>query len=171
MNRSGFAGAGISRIAAVAAAASFIACAGDPAAPGPPQDAVLLASQEVVSIQESWSGYGSIVRTVITTPQAWAEAWATLYSAVTPQPSRPDIDFAANVVVLAAMGTRPSGGHSVTIEEVRAHMGALYVAVRERSPGPACGTTGALTAPVHAVQVPREATAAFFTVTKETYAC
>lgn len=162
---------GISRSSAMALAVLVIGCADGPADPGPPRDAVLLAAHDVVSIQETWTGYGTATRSVITTPAAWASAWATLYENVVPKPALPVIDFGSDVVVLAAMGTRSTGGYSVTIEEVRAHKGVLHVAVLERSPGPTCGTHQAITAPVHVVQVPREGTTAAFAVTTETDSC
>lgn len=161
---------GISGSVVLAAALGASGC-GDPAAPGTPPDAVLLTAQDVVSVQESWSGYTGVVRTVITTPSAWADAWATLYANVSPVPPRPEIDFDSDVVVLAAMGMRATGGYSVTIEEVRAHEGVLHVSVLERSPGPRCVTTQALTAPVHVVQVPREGTTAVFSVRTGTRTC
>jgi hypothetical protein len=130
-----------------------------------------LVADDVLSIQEAWSGFTQPTLTLITNVQDWAIAWGTLYTNVSPQPALPQIDFGSSVLVLAAMGARPSGGYSIEIEEVRAQSGTLHVRVLQRSPGPSCVTTAAITAPVHIVQVPREGTHATFSVRSETYGC
>jgi hypothetical protein len=136
-----------------------------------PRLATLLETREVYSSQHSWSGFEDPVRTLITDDVAWAEAWATLHEGVTPQPPLPAIDFEGSVLVLAGMGMRPTGGYRVTIESVRAHEGVLYVTVRERSPGPTCGTYQALTQPVHVLEVPRQGLTAEFQVRRSVLRC
>jgi hypothetical protein len=81
------------------------------------------------------------------------------------------VDFARDVVILAAMGTRPSTGFSVTITEVRVHDGTFWVRVTEQSPGRNCVAGDAITSPVHAVRAPREATAAQFMVARVETRC
>jgi hypothetical protein len=150
------------------------ACTGDTVVdPGEevPAGAVALAATEVFSVQNAWSGFQETTRMLIRDEDAWATAWKTLHAHVSPTPARPVIDFGSNAVVLAAMGTRPTGGYSVTIEDVHAHGGALYVSVVERSPGPTCATLQAITAPVHAVQVAREGSTAHFHVETITVSC
>lgn len=156
-------------LALVSAAAA--ACAGDPSGVKVPAEAVALQAEDVISVETAWSGFQDPVRTVITDSGAWAEAWRTLYRHQTPAPELPQVDFRTHVIVLAAMGTRPSTGYSVRIESVHHHDGLLYVSVLERSPGPSCGVGAAITAPVHAVQVAREGTTARFSVRSETFSC
>lgn len=165
-------GTGTGSGALLALLALFAAgCAKDAADVRIPEDAQSLAMEELYSAETHWSGYEDPVRTVITDAEAWAEAWETLHATVSPVPERPHVDFDASVLVLAAMGQRPSTGYSVTIEDVQHHEGTLYVSLLERSPGPSCMTGGALTAPAHVVQVPRAGTAVEFDVRRETYSC
>jgi hypothetical protein len=49
--------------------------------------------------------------------------------------------------------------------------GRLRVVVRETSPGPMCGVTAALTAPVHMVRVPRSDGAPVFIEQATTRSC
>jgi hypothetical protein len=161
----------IQRLPAAALAAVLLAACADPTDPAVPETATRLASQEVLVIQTGWSGFEQPVRRVIADDAAWEAVWRTLHAHSTEVPARPAIDFGASVLLLAAMGTQPTGGYSVTITEVRAHQGTLYATVVERSPGPSCGTFQALTSPVHIVQVPRQGTVAQFTVQRETYHC
>jgi hypothetical protein len=157
-------------VMAVAAAVATAGCSEHATGPEGPSWGRLV-TQEVLSIQESYSGFVEPRLAIITNAQEWAVAWATIYAPLTPTPPLPEIDFATNVVILAAMGTRPSGGYSITIEEVRAQDGMLHVRVLQRSPGASCVTTGAITAPVHVVQAPRVGTTATFSIRTETYGC
>jgi hypothetical protein len=156
--------AGAATLAVVAAA-----CSSEP--PFAPRPAIRLETREVYSAQQAWSGFHTPTRLLITSPGEWATVWATLHENVTPQPALPVIDFGSNVLLLAAMGTRPTGGYSVTIEEVRAYEGIFYVTVRERSPGRSCGTYDAITQPVHVLETSRQAAAARFTVRTATHSC
>jgi hypothetical protein len=147
------------------------ACTADPTDPREGSAGMLLQSQQVLSITGAWSGYQAPARLVIADEQAWAAAWATIHYGNSEQPPLPAIDFAASVLVLAAMGERPSTGYAVTIREVRASNGTLNVTVLERSPGSSCYTGAAITSPVHVVEVPRQGTTGNFTVNTETYRC
>jgi hypothetical protein len=150
--------------------AGAAACTGDPTGPGMPRQAVAVATQTVLAAT-AWSGYTAAERRVIATDADWAAAWAQIFAGHTPTPARPHVDFSRDVVILAAMGTRPSTGFAVTIDEVRVHAGSFYVRVTERSPGRNCGVGHAITSPIHAVRAPREATSAQFVVTRVETRC
>jgi hypothetical protein len=87
-------------------------------------------------------------RTVIRDRTTWVALWARLVSDLQPAPPVPDIDFSREMIVVASMGLRPTGGFSIRIEGVYEAEGQLYVTVRETSPGPTCVTIQVLTAPV-----------------------
>ena len=57
------------------------------------------------------------------------------------------------MVLVAAMGQRPTGGYLITIDGVYEHNDTLYVDVLEQSPGSGCVSAQVLTAPVFAVLV------------------
>lgn len=57
-------------------------------------------------------------RLVIRGSTEWETFWNDLHRHVTPIPALPVIDFGLQTVIAAAMGSRPSGGHSIRIEEV-----------------------------------------------------
>ena len=59
------------------------------------------------------------------------------------------------MVVAAAMGTRPSGGYSVSVSAVYQQDGTLFFRIREASPGPTCLNAAVLTAPAVAVLADR----------------
>jgi hypothetical protein len=86
---------------------------------------------------------------VIRDANAWDQFWSELGVG-----DRPAVDFSRDVVVVAAAGQRPTGGHEIAIDRVSQADGELNVEVVERSPGPNCMTTASLTQPVDVVVVP-----------------
>ena len=101
------------------------------------------------------SGVGEPARLVIRDEPLWRATWAAIWSPVEPQPAVPAVDFAREMVVVAARGGRPSGGYGIVVDSATLHGATLVVHVRATSPGPRCSVTGALTAPVDAARLPR----------------
>lgn len=162
-------------IAALVVPLALAACESDTLAPEAslqiPAGAVQLETTELVSVQAQWSGFGEPVRSVITDEEGWIEAWDRIHAHLSNPPSAPLVDFGSSVVVLAAMGTRPTGGYSIRIEDVHRHAGRLFVSALERSPGTACTLIQVLTAPVHAVEISGAGGEAEFAMREETAAC
>lgn len=122
---------------------------------------------------DSYSGIDDARRLVIRDAGTWQAVWAEVVGQRTPVPEPPSVDFARDMVILAAMGRRGTGGYAIAIDEVSAEGGAgeLRVVVRETAPGPGCMTTQALSAPVTAVRVPQTDDAVTFIERTETFAC
>jgi hypothetical protein len=97
---------------------------------------------------------------------AWARLWDEVYAIVTPQPSRPAVDFARDMLVVAATGTRPSGGFAVQVTGVMQRGTDLEVTVLETCPPPGARVSRALTRPVVVVRVPRLALVPRFVETR-----
>ena len=117
------------------------------------------------------SSFDRPARTVIRDRESWQVAWATLYIGMPPIVAPPTIDFSRSTVVLAALGTRPSGGYDITISRVARDAGVLYVQVTSTSPGDKCGVTLALTQPVDVVVVPHTVDRAVFVERKAVHQC
>jgi hypothetical protein len=101
-----------------------------------------------------YSGIVSRQRTVIRDSEDWLAMWAKMVGPEAPKPPVPDVDFSKYMIVLAAMGQKPTGGYSVAIDGVYQSKSYLYASVTETSPGRNCVVTQALTTPVDAVLVP-----------------
>jgi hypothetical protein len=101
------------------------------------------------------SGYRTRARLVIRGQSEWAAVWDVLWGRDARKPPLPPVDFARETVLLAASGTRPTGGHSIAIPSVEDADGTLKVQVVERSPGRTCMTTQVITHPATAVAVAR----------------
>lgn len=123
---------------------------------GVPADASLVPDDRVDTLfDDSYSGIDERQRRVVRESGAWADAWEQLHEGRTPVPELPAVDFGESLVIVAAMGSRPSGGHVIAVESVHRAGETLYVVVRETSPGENCVTTSALTTPATAVRLPR----------------
>lgn len=123
---------------------------------GVPADATLVPDDRVEPLlDDSYSGFDERRRQVIRASGTWADVWEQLHEGRSPVPERPAVDFGDSMVILAAMGSRPTGGYSIEVESVHRDGETLYVVVRETSPGENCGVTQAFTAPTTAVRVPR----------------
>lgn len=93
-------------------------------------------------------------RLVISTSQEWEAYWLRFSGSVSPTPPTPNVDFSAERVATAAMGSRSTGGFNISVREVSGDNEGIYVVVVETSPGPSCLVTQAFTAPAVAVRVP-----------------
>ena len=101
-----------------------------------------------------------------------AAEWAALWDAVGGGAPRPDVDFEREEVVVAAAGTRPSGGNEIEVATVRDEGIRRVVVVRETAPGSGCLNTQALTQPADFVAVPKRAGAEYaFESKRETTPC
>ena len=111
-----------------------------------------------VPIVEQWSGTYSAQdaasRVVVRDTEGWKQLWRTMHGRRSPMPEVPQVDFRKHMAIGVFMGTKPSGGYSVSITRVVQNEKTV-VSVREQSPGPGEMVTMALTAPYHVVVVPR----------------
>ncbi|GAC1682490.1 MAG: hypothetical protein NVS9B3_00110 [Gemmatimonadaceae bacterium] len=122
-----------------------------------PRDSVPLATTSLddgVGQLRTNSGIQERTRLVIRDQPSWTAFWARAAGRVSPTPPPLAVDFSREMVIVAAMGSRPTGGYSIGIDGVYDGGARLYVAVRETSPGASCFTTQALTAPLTMRRMP-----------------
>ena len=94
-------------------------------------------------------------RVVIRDESSWAAYWNDFHANIVPMPDPPSVDFSTKMVVAAAMGTRPSGGYSVSVSAVYQQDGTLFFRIREASPAPTCLNAAVVTAPAVGVLADR----------------
>lgn len=70
-------------------------------------------------------------------------------------PELPKIDFSREMIVMLALGTRPSGGYGIIVDKAYLRVGRLEKVVRKESPGRNCSVTMELTKPVDVVRLPK----------------
>ncbi|GGN65525.1 hypothetical protein GCM10010112_26960 [Actinoplanes lobatus] len=90
---------------------------------------------------------------VVRDADEWARHWAKSSSGSSFGPPAAAVDWQTEMCVVAALGTRPSGGYQVLINTIEVVGGGLTVVAWEIRPGN-CVVTCALTHPFHAVATP-----------------
>jgi hypothetical protein len=101
------------------------------------------------------SGMETTTREAIRDRGEWDRLWSRLNARGGRPITRPEVDFAREMVLVAAMGRRRTGGYIVRIESARTEGGEVVATVVETSPGPRCGAITMATAPADAVVVTR----------------
>ena len=142
------------------------------APPGLPSDAVAVEFDRFDAIGGALiGGPQEPVRSVVRDEQSWLEFWGVLTAVLRPAPDAPAVDFTRDMVLVAAMGSRPTGGYVISIEGAYTSDGALYVDVLERSPGVGCLSAQVMTFPVTAVRVRVHAGSVRFVTREESGPC
>lgn len=118
-----------------------------------------------------YSGLTQPQRLVVRDRGAWAAEWAAIWASQSPAPPIREVDFTRSMVVVAALGQRPTGGYSILIDSAAAEPGGVEVTIRTVSPGPRCGVTQALTQPVDVAILPRTDQPVRFVDRSEQNAC
>jgi len=87
-------------------------------------------------------------------PGSWERLWNGITARAGPAPLFPRVDFEREMILLAAMGQRATGGHSIEIASAVPQGSELVVTVIRTAPGRRCGTTQAVSQPADLVKVP-----------------
>ena len=119
----------------------------------------------------SYSQLRQSQRAVIRDNTAWQAAWASLWPAGAPIPAPPNVDFTKEMVVLAALGERSTGGYAIVVDSATENATGATVWVSLNSPGAGCVTTQAFTQPVDIAKVTRTDAAVHFTDVAKVTAC
>jgi hypothetical protein len=90
---------------------------------------------------------------VVRTPAEWTALWAKATRNQSPAPPAPAVDFSRYMVLVVAMGSRPTTGYTVSIDRVADVDGGRVVEATLTSPVH-CVTGQAFTAPFAAVVAP-----------------
>ena len=91
-------------------------------------------------------------RKVVTDSAQWAETWPFIRDNAIEKV--PPVDFARHMVVIVALGTRPSTGYDITVDSTAAGSRERLLFVRVTTTG-SCPAGAALTQPLDVVRVPR----------------
>jgi hypothetical protein len=164
----------IKRLTLLLLAAFAAGCSELPSiSPEPDQDTLPGEPVQLVRLQEYFphSGFPARARLVVESQADWEAVWQRLWQDARTVPAPPAVDFEREVVLVAAMGTRPSGGYQIQLQQAAAQSGAVVVRVAETSPGGGCIVTFALTAPVDIARLPRTALPIEFQTVKAVHEC
>jgi hypothetical protein len=102
-----------------------------------------------------YSGMSDSVRLAIRDAGQWQQAWSDIGRGSSPGGSPPpQVDFAHETVIVAALGSRATGGYGIYVDSAYEHTGGVEVVIRKVSPGARCATTQVFTQPVDVARIP-----------------
>jgi hypothetical protein len=135
------------------------------------------ATLTAVTVSPYYGGLTQPEYRVVKSREQWAELWRELeprtsreQGQTSPNPV-PDIDFQQRVLIVAAMGARPTGGYSVEITSLVESSQRIVVTLAEQLPGPKCTTTQAVTHPIAIVTTARSQKPFEFEFVRTTQPC
>lgn len=102
----------------------------------------------------TFSGVSDSTRFVVRDSVQWTRTWTTIHRPFIPAPAAPRIDFQREMVVVAALGNRPSEGYDVLVERAVEDSTGIEVEVRVTSPASGCPVGAAMTQPVDLARIP-----------------
>lgn len=108
---------------------------------------------------------------VIRDQAAWQAAWDRITRNRIPPANLPPVDFSSRIVLLAASGTKPTGGYSIAIVQATEDNGAITVEVTPISPGANCVVPQLVTSPVDIGTIPQTSVPITFNITRKTQNC
>lgn len=112
------------------------------------------------------------LRVMIRDAEAWSKVWERIHhSPVSPSPPLPEIDFSREMVVVVALGQRPTGGYGIIVDRAYERDDRLEVTVRSQTPGKNCFLTQAVTEPVDIVRLPKTERSVVFRETEVVHEC
>ena len=96
----------------------------------------------------SYSGLSDSALMVVRDSSAWRDLWQRVNRVFVPAPPAPVVDFQQEMIVVAALGRRPTAGHDIMIEGAEQDSTGIEIVVRRSEPAPGCPVAAAVTQPV-----------------------
>ncbi len=97
--------------------------------------------------------------------------WKQIYSLRWPLPPLPKIDFSKEMVVVVALGGRPTGGYGIVVDGAYERDERLEISVSSHSPRKSCFLTQGITEPVDIVRLPKTERSVVFRETEVVHEC
>ena len=104
--------------------------------------------RDAPSAYTSYSGLSDSALLVVRDSSAWRELWQRVNRPFIPSPPPPEVDFQQEMIVVAALGRRPTAGHDIMIEGAEQDSTGIEIVVRRSEPAPGCPVAAAVTQPV-----------------------
>jgi len=101
----------------------------------------------------SYAGIRDPIRTVIRDSTAWRRIWERINRPFMPAPSLPVIDFDREMIVVASLGTRPSGGYDVVINGAEQDSTGIQISIRVATPAAGCPVSAVTTQPIDLARI------------------
>jgi protease stability complex PrcB-like protein len=106
---------------------------------------------------------------VVRDAATWAQVWNAIWRGS--PPPLPAADFAREILVVAALGERPSSGYTILVDSAEATGDGLRVMYRTIAPGSGCVVATVMTQPVDVARIARTDPVVFFVQRPEVHEC
>ncbi|OQY28732.1 MAG: hypothetical protein B6244_06115 [Candidatus Cloacimonetes bacterium 4572_55] len=106
------------------------------------------------SFNGSYSGVTEARREAVKSQREWEAVWNEIHRIRMPKPELPEVDFEQDMLLVAFLGQRNTGGHNIRIVRALDTKESRYALIKETKPQGGM-VTMALTQPYHIVIVPR----------------
>ena len=103
----------------------------------------------------AFSGIKEAKQELIKDAAQWEKLWKQHALSANSGEKTPSVDFSKEMVIVATMGVKRTGGYAIEIVGVEVADQSLKISVKQSSPPPGALTIQALTAPFHFVAVPK----------------
>jgi hypothetical protein len=114
----------------------------------------------------SFSGYTQATTVVVRDQQTWQSAWQQIYQNSGSTPPLPAVDFAREMVVIAA-----TGGDGIVLADASEADGIVIVSGIQWRPGSNCVVLAVITAPVDLARMPRRDGPVYVAIASEVRDC
>ena len=101
------------------------------------------------------SGMRASERLVVKDQATWATTWASISARQSPTPPAPEVNFGTQMIVVAALGERTSGGYTIRVDSAKTMTDGVTIWISTIDPGAECARTAVLTQPVDLASLPR----------------
>lgn len=142
---------GLAALVALSACGTAFA-AGQPSAPRETVPVIRLSDR--ASAFTDYSGLVDSASFTVRDSEQWIRAWTAIHRPFIPPPPAPAVDFAREMVVVAALGNRPTEGYDIVVENAAEDSTGIEVGLRVSSPAPGCPVSAAMTQPVDLARIP-----------------
>jgi hypothetical protein len=117
------------------------------------------------------SGIKEKLHLVIRDRDTWRDVWRMINATKMQVPALPEIDFSREMVVVAGLGQKPSGGYGIRVDRAYEKDDRLDIDLVTGSPGRSCLVPAVLTQPVDVVRLPRTERSVIFHETEIVHDC
>ena len=121
----------------------------------------------------AFSRFDAAQNSVVRDRDEWLRTWVMLFPGgpTSLPPPLPEVDFSREMVVVAALGSRPSSGFEIVFTGASETDGVVTMELETRMPSPRCVTATVITAPVDIARVPRRIGQVLFRPTPVVISC
>jgi hypothetical protein len=117
------------------------------------------------------SGVQEMLRLVVRDQATWATVWAELEGSATNSAPTPRIDFSKEIVLVATLGTKPTGGYTISLGPSYQTDQEVTAYVQKEVPGRKCGAAEMVTHPFSVASLTRTSLPVRFVETEEVKEC